>query len=119
MRIYLLSVVATMTLILGSCYNDGKAVNNQQSSETVKDVREIAWNSLSKNEKEEVIGDWKDAEVSTVLVDEKRFALTDKSYVDKEVTIVTFHSKKSAILGDISKLLDKKTHTVIGGAYRD
>jgi hypothetical protein len=94
-------------------------ISPEELNEPVENVREIAWDSLSKNEKEEVIGDWKDAEVSTVLVDEKRFELTDKSYVDKEVTMVTFHSNRSEILGDISKLIDKKTLKVIGAAYRE
>lgn len=90
-----------------------------ETAQTTKDVREIAWNSLSESERDEVIGNWNGATISNVIADTKRFALVDRSYEGKEVKEVTFRSTKSALLGDISKLVDKKSHQVIGGGFRD
>jgi hypothetical protein len=90
-----------------------------ETTQTTKDVREIAWNSLSESERAEVIEDWKDATISNVIADAKRFALVDHSYVGKEVKEVTFRSTKSAILGDISILVDEKSQKVVGGGFRD
>jgi hypothetical protein len=90
-----------------------------ETTQITKDVREIAWNSLSESERDEVIGDWKDATISNVLADTKRFSLIDHSFDGKEVKMVTFRSNKSAILGDISKLVDEKSQKVVGGGFRD
>jgi hypothetical protein len=61
----------------------------------------------------------KNAVVSKVIADKKRFSLADISYEGKEVTMVTFQSKRSALLGNISILVDEKSKKVIGGGLRD
>lgn len=98
---------------------DIMAKNPLKATETIMDVREIAWNSLSDSERKEVIGNWNDATVSKVIVDKKRFQLNDLTFEGKEVYMVTFCSSKNAILGDISKLVDEKSQKVIGGGFRD
>jgi len=110
-RILLLSTIVLYAFILSGCQSPDK--------KTIKDVREIAWNSLSDSERNEVIGDWKDATISKVTADTKRFNLIDLAFEGKEVTIVTFRSSKNSVLGDISKLVDEKTQKVIGGAFRE
>jgi hypothetical protein len=91
----------------------------KQETKTTIDVRKIAWNSLSNSERKEVIGNWEDAAVSKVIADKKRFGLVDLSYEGKEVTMVTFQSIRSALLGNISILVDEKSKEVIGGGLRD
>jgi hypothetical protein len=91
----------------------------KQETKTTNDVREIAWNSLSNSERKEVIGNWEDAVASKVMADKKRFVLKDPSYEGKEVTMVTFQAIRSALLGNISILVDEKTKKVIGGGFRD
>jgi hypothetical protein len=119
MKMFLLSVIGVLSLVLGGCFADRQSTNETEFNQKVTDVREVAWNSLSNNEREEVIGGWKDTDVNTIIVDDSRFSLNDVNYIGKEVTMVTFRSKKSEILGDISKLVDENTQKVIGAAYRE
>src|SRR4051794_31797667 len=97
MKIILVSAIVFSSLLLGGCQTSDK------QTETTKDVREIAWNSLGDSERKEVVGDWKDATVSKVTAGTKRFSLNALSFEGKEVTMVTFHSTNSPVLGDISK----------------
>lgn len=116
----ILSVIACISFLISGC---GTVKTNEspkaETAQTTKDVREIAWNALIDSEKEEVIGTWKEATVSKVKVDEYKFHLEDKSFEGKEVTMVTFRSKKNALLGDINKLVDEKSEKVIGTNFRE
>ncbi|MDF2536091.1 MAG: hypothetical protein K0R18_2253 [Bacillales bacterium] len=91
----------------------------KEEIQTTKSVREIAWNSLVDSERSEVVGDWEDATVSKVTSNTIRFSLIDTSFNGKEVSMVTFHSTKSAKLGDITKLVDEKSQKVIGSGFRN
>lgn len=115
----LLAIVFFSLLMVGIPKPVQHRIVKSETAQTTKDVREIAWNSLSESERNEVIGDWKHATVSNVIADTKRFALVDHSFEGKEVKEVTFRSTKSAILGDISKLVDVKSQKVVGGGFRD
>lgn len=115
----IVSVIACIAFLISGC---GTVKTNEspkaKTAQTTKDVREIAWNALSDSEKEEVIGTWKEATVSKVKVDEHKFHLEDKSFEGKEATMVTFLSKRKALLGDINKLIDEKSGKVIGTNFR-
>lgn len=117
MRILLLSAIVLHSFVLSGCQSSDKQTVTK-TVQTTKDVREIAWNSLTDSERKEIVGDWKDAKVSKVTADTKRFSLIDPSFDGKEVTMVTLSSKKSALLGDIIKLVDEKTQKVIGRVMR-
>lgn len=116
MKLILVSVLVLFSLLSGCVFTKSE---NKTIETKVKNVREIAWNSLTQSEKEEVIGEWKDAKVSKVVADTKRFHLVDYSYEGKKLTMVMFHSTKSKLLGDISKLIDETSQKVVGGGYRD
>ncbi|MEI4831228.1 hypothetical protein WAX78_17520 [Bacillus sp. FJAT-53711] len=116
----LLSVVIFSSLLLGGCQTTDKQTNNKtETAQTTKDVREIAWNSLSDSQKKEVIGEWKEAQVSKTIADTKGFVLTDRSFEGQEVTTVMFRSTKSGLLGDIIKLVDEKSGKVVGAGLRE
>ena len=120
MRLILLSVTVFSFLLVNGCQTtDNQAGSKTEVTQIMKDVREIAWNSLSNSEREEVIGKWKEAEISKTVANTKRFFLQDRSFEGKEVTIVTFRSTKSALLGDITKLVDEKSQKVVGGGFRE
>jgi len=120
MKQILISVIVLSFLLLGGCQiEDKEKGSNTEVTQGIKDVREIAWNSLSASQRKEVIGKWEEAEVSETVADTKRFHLQDPSYEGKEVTMVSFRSKNSAVLGDIKILVDEKSQEVIGGGYRD
>lgn len=115
----LLSAFVCSSILLGGCQaTDTKATHKVETTQTTKDVREIAWNALLDEEKKEVVGSWKDAGVSKVTADKSKFHLDDASFSGKEVTLVTFRSNRSATLGDISKLVDEPSGNVIGSVMR-
>ncbi|WP_051957289.1 hypothetical protein [Bacillus sp. UNC322MFChir4.1] len=117
----ILSVVAFSSLLLvGGCQTADKQTGDKTgATETTKDVREIAWNSLSDSQKKEVIGGWKDTQVSKTVADTNGFALKDRSFEGKEVTQVVFRSTKSSLLGDIIKLVDEESGKVVGAGLRE
>jgi hypothetical protein len=120
MKLLVLVAIIFFSLLLVGIQKPGQHREvKTETIQTTKDVREIAWNSLSESERDEVIGNWKDATISKVIADTKRFGLIDHSFEGKEVKEVTFRSTKSAILGDISILVDEKSQKVVGGGFRD
>ncbi len=70
-------------------------------------IREIAWNSLSEQEKLTVNVDWKQAPVS------------ESSYNQKSVYAVRFNTTYDALLGPITVYVDISTKVVLGQALRD
>ena len=116
----LVSTIIIFSLILTGCQSsDNQTLTTKKEIQTTKDVREIAWISLGDSERNEVVGDWKDAAVSKVTADKKRFALNDATFDGKEVTMVTFRSSNYSVLGDITKLVDEQSQKVVGGGLRE
>ncbi|MCM3737068.1 hypothetical protein M3215_14990 [Bacillus cytotoxicus] len=116
----ILSAVIFSSLLLGGCQTTEKQTNNKAvATQTAKDVREIAWNSLSDSQKKEVIGEWKEAQVSKTVANTDGFSLKERFFEEKEVTQVVFRSTKSSLLGDIIKLVDEKSGKVVGAGLRE
>lgn len=69
-------------------------------------IREVAWNSLSSQQRASVISDWNKA-----LVSETR-------YEEKTAYSVTFHTKDDALLGPIIVYVDATTFVVLGYGLR-
>lgn len=116
----LLTTIAFSSFLFGGCQNPEKQTESRtEAAQTTKDVRKTAWDSLSDTERAEVVGNWKEATMSKVTADLTRFGLDDSSFEGKELTLVTFHSTRSELLGDISKLVDEKSQKVVGGAFRE
>lgn len=120
LKTIILSAVVFSSLLLGGCQTTDKQTGSKtKATETTKDIREIAWNSLSDSQKKEVIGEWKEAQVSKTVANAQGFALKDHSFEGKEVTQVVFRSTKSSLLGDIIKLVDEKSGKVVGAGLRE
>ncbi len=86
-----------LTIFFGllSCGNDF-LISNEEKAE----YREIAWNYLTKDEKEQVIGDWRNAEVQIA------------EYKEKSAVWVTFDS--DSFLGPITVIVELKTKEILG-----
>ncbi len=69
-------------------------------------IREVAWNSLSSQQKVSVISDWNKAIVS------------ETRYEEKTAYSVTFHTKDDALLGPLIVYVDAKTFVVLGYGLR-
>lgn len=119
MKTMLILASISFSILITGCDMTNKQSESKTIETQMKDVRETAWSSLSPSEKKEVIGTWKEASITKVIANPQKFYLDDRSYEGKELTVVTFRSKKSKILGDISKLVDEKSQKVLGAGFRE
>jgi hypothetical protein len=85
---------------ISKCKKDSNSDPNTQ-------IREIAWNSLSTQEKSTVIIDWKQAKVE------------QSTYGLNSAYAVVFNTKDDALLGPITVYIDLSTKVVLGQALRD
>lgn len=124
-KIFISTSILIFLLITSGCSHNSNTASSKQDpinkAETTKsqqDLRLVAWDTLSDELKSEIIGTWKDAKVTKVTADASHFNLIDKSFENKEVTLVAFTSKNK-VLGDIGTLIDEETGKVVGGVYRE
>ncbi|WP_028401006.1 hypothetical protein [Ectobacillus panaciterrae] len=120
-------VSVCVLLCLAACTNDTKssAGKPQTSAEqtqaqnkkvrTEQDVMEAVFNQLSQENKERIVGTWKDATVSkTVLKESMIGSNADKSYVGKEVYLVNFTTNEKQKPNNIVVFADTRTFQLVG-----
>src|SRR5690606_12659798 len=126
-------IVASVLIVLVSAIgihaflnlNRGRSsdANNKTAQQQVKknakekDVREVAWEQLSSEQKAFVGGTWEDGTLSKVTLNDDlvMIGVEDKSYKGQEVYLVSFDNGLHSIL----PLLDAITLDVIGFAPVD
>jgi hypothetical protein len=118
-KLCLFSVLITFILASCNASNASNNSNNSNNSNRENTIIQIAYESLSKSEKNEIKGNWKDATIEERIVNKKYSTLNDNNYDGKKVYVVTFFSKKSAFLGNIDVYVPKDKMKVIGQGYRD
>jgi len=96
----LIILILALIPIFSNCKKESEAYPELQ-------IRVIAWNSLSDQEKLTVIVDWKQAPVS------------ESTYNQKSVYAVRFNTTYDALLGPITVYVDTSTKVVLGQALRD
>ena len=96
----LIILILALITIFSNCKKENEAIPELQ-------IREIAWNSLSEQEKLTVIVDWKQAPVS------------ESTYNQKSAYAVRFNTTYDALLGPITVYVDVSTKVVLGQALRD
>jgi len=69
-------------------------------------IREIAWNSISQQEK------------STVIIDWEKSPVTETIYNEKSAYAVIFNTSNDALLGPIIVYVEKKSLIVLGQGLR-
>lgn len=79
----------------------------ENDTDTKMQIIEIAWNSLSEQAKSTVIINWRDAQV------------TESVYEQKRVYAVSFSTSDDALLGPITVFVDIATKNVLGQILRD
>lgn len=106
--------------LLAGCENSKQVTHEgvgQTNSEQTNDVREIAWNHLSKSQKSHVVGSWKNAEVTKLVMNNG--VLQGTPYDGKEVYLVDFPSNENPSIGGIGVYISTDTKTFIKFAPRD
>jgi hypothetical protein len=107
-----------ITFILASC-NTSNTSNNSNHSNRENTIIQIAYESLTKSEKNEIKGNWKDATIEEKIVTKKYSTLNDNNYDGKKVYVVTFFSKKVDFIGNIYVYVTKDKMKFVGKGYRD
>lgn len=95
----LIILILAITPIISGCKKDDTKDFDTQ-------VKEIAWNSLSEQEKATVIVEWEDAIVK------------ETNYEEKSSYSVIFNTSYDALLGPITVYIDKTSLEVLGKGLR-
>ncbi|MFI5221283.1 MAG: hypothetical protein ACHQK8_03080 [Bacteroidia bacterium] len=80
---------------------------NTATADLTMQVREVAWNSLSDQEKKTVTTDWKQAPVAA------------STFKQKNAYAVTFNTSMDALLGPITIYVDASSIVVLGRNLRE
>lgn len=115
-----------LTAVLVGCAETGNTQGVQlmpkggSASEATKsqDVREEVWLQLSKEVKEEIVGSWESGKVEKVTIETQRFQGAEK-FKGKELLMISFPSKREAVLGPVIVFVDPQTHKIVGYGGRD
>jgi cell division protein FtsL len=101
--------------------NTGNEEQNTTQKTLEKDTREIVWEQLPAQQKEEINGSWSDGEVSKTILSENTVMSTnsDTSYIGEEVYLISFPSKLNPTIGDLIVYADVDTAVIIGYGLRD
>lgn len=101
----------------GSNSNDQKVVITQELNSNKKDVKKAVWGQLSLQQKERIIGTWKDSKVLKVtLTKDMMSQIKDNSYEGKEVYLIHFPTKDKFEPNSIAVYADENTFNYIGDA---
>ena len=95
----LIILILAIIPFISSCKKDNATDSNTK-------IREIAWSSLSEQDKSTVIIDWKKAPV------------TETTYQEKITYAVSFNTSDDALLGPIIVYIDKTSLIVLGRGLR-
>ncbi|HEY4785288.1 MAG TPA: hypothetical protein VIH57_04535 [Bacteroidales bacterium] len=93
-------VLLTSILFISTCKKD-------DHSDAYAQIREIAWNSLSTQEKSTVTIDWKKAKVEL------------STYNGESAYMVIFNTRDDELLGPITVYVDPLIRVVLGQGFRD
>ncbi len=93
-------VLLTSVLFISTCKKD-------DHSDAYAQIREIAWNSLSTQEKSTVTIDWEKAKVEP------------SAYNGESAYMVMFNTKGDELLGPITVYVSMVTNLVLGQGLRD
>jgi len=95
----LIILILAITTFISGCKKDNNTDSNTQ-------IREIAWSSLSEQDK------------STVIIDWQKASVTETTYQEKSTYAVIFNTSDDALLGPIIVYIDKTSLIVLGRGLR-
>jgi len=102
--------------------NETINTNNKKTSNVTakeQDVREIAFNQLTSNDKDRVSGTWKDSKLSNLTLKEGMGNISDKSYIGREVYLVDFATKGGGVQSNMIVYIGTDNNKLIGYGYVD
>lgn len=102
--------VLFLSLALAGC-------STNQATQQKNDLKEVVWNQLSKEAKEEIVGTWENAKVEKVTLQNHAFQNSEQ-YMGKELLRVSFDSSKTT-LGPVVVYVDPENKKIVGYGLRD
>lgn len=119
-RVTLICLTAIGLIIMIAGFN----INIYDNNDEKYVYQQIAWESLNKGNKQEIIGNWQEAKVEIITRDHD-FSLIPLNNLGskinvkgKEMVVVSFDSKNETILGRVIVYIDPQTKKVVGIAPR-
>lgn len=117
--VILLLIVVTVPV---ACSNEKKEgeVKKVEQIKTVSaevDIRRIAWEQLSTEDKKRIEGTWENSKVSKVILREDMGIIKDKSYIGKEVYIIDFKTNEKRIPNNMIVYLSVDSKKLQGYGY--
>lgn len=114
---FLFILVLVMSPLAGCDGNKNDTPKPLSDVKTVVSIREIAWNQLSNEDKNSVVGDWKTSDVKIVKRDDVPFKKT--SIKPERIYKVTFKTKIDEQVGPIGIYIDSSTKEMVGYDVRN
>ncbi|MDV3425887.1 MAG: hypothetical protein LIR50_01195 [Bacillota bacterium] len=119
-------IVILSVLFVGfSTYSSQAKLNsvtkNQSAGKTTKeqDIREIAYNQLTAEDKERTAGTWQNSKFSKISLREGMGNINDKSYVGQEVYLIDFPTKSKSLPNNMIVYIEMHKYKLIGYGYAD
>ena len=115
------SVISLGLFTACSSPNEVNIVTNKEPiSTTVKEqqIREVAYNQLTSNDKERVFETWKDSKLSKITLHENMGRVNNISYIGKEVYLIDFPAK-GGVQGNMVVYLGMDNNKLVGYGYVD
>lgn len=115
--VLLIIMIFTGALLFSSCSN---SAGSNKISKSDNEIREIAYQSLTDNEKTSII-DWKGASVEKYKAETKHTIAGPTGPVNiksKDTYKVTFKTNMDGLLGPIVVYLDSNSYKILGSDFR-
>ena len=128
-RISYIMLVLFICIIFCACTNQGKlssdntnnsvvTTSNQESenpaSDEKQDIREIAYNQLTHDDKQRISGTWENSTLTTIILKEGMGTNVTYSFVGKEVYIIDFPTKDISVPNNMIVYVKMDTYKLIG-----
>ncbi len=97
--------------IIKSKFNKEESLGKDYEKEYME-FRQVAWESLSENTKDTVIGDWQKAEV--IEINPADIPQHIKLEKNQKVVKVVFHTEQDSLLGPIGLYIDRSSKEIMG-----
>ena len=108
------NVVSNHLKAVEAADNLSNPVDANESTELEKDIREVAFNQLSDEQKSLIKGTWEEATTETIIAQPETAILYDESYAGKEVIAVEFNLKVAHKPNNMIVLVSQENSKLIG-----
>lgn len=84
-----------------------------------QDIRGIAYNQLTAEDKERTAGTWQNSKFSKITLREGMGNINDKSYIGQEVYLIDFSTKNKSLPNNMIVYIEMHNYKLIGYGYVD